>query len=113
MPATQPGENIMATTVAFIGLGNMGNPMALNMIKKGFALTVYDVNAKTMENLVAAGAKGAKNAAEAVAQADVVFTSLPGSPEVLSCRRRRSGDGENGRDTGRLEQRAAVNAAQD
>ena len=72
----------MATSVAFIGLGNMGNPMALNMIKKGFVLTVYDLNAQAAENLVAAGAKAAKTAAEAVAQADVVFTSLPGSPEV-------------------------------
>lgn len=72
----------MALSIGFIGLGNMGNPMALNMIKKGFALTVYDLNAKAAENLIAAGAKGAASAAEAMAQADVVFTSLPGSPEV-------------------------------
>lgn len=68
--------------LGFIGVGNMGNPMAMNLIKKGFPLTVFDMNAEAMKNLVAAGAKGATSAAEAVAQADVVFTSLPGSPEV-------------------------------
>ena len=42
--------------IAFIGLGNMGNPMAMNILKKGHAMTVFDMNPKTMENLVAAGA---------------------------------------------------------
>mgnify|MGYP003331504142 CR=1 FL=1 len=52
--------------VGFVGVGNMGNPMAMNMVKKGFALTVYDLNANAMKNLVAAGAKGAASAAEVV-----------------------------------------------
>jgi 3-hydroxyisobutyrate dehydrogenase len=72
----------MAISVGFVGLGNMGNPMALNMIKKGFALTVFDLNPAAMKNLVAAGAKGAASAAEVIAGVDVLFTSLPGSPEV-------------------------------
>ncbi len=72
----------MTTTVGFVGLGNMGNPMALNLLKKGYALTVFDLNRATMQNLVAEGAKGAASAAAAVAHCDVLFTSLPGTPEV-------------------------------
>lgn len=72
----------MTTSVAFIGLGNMGNPMAMNLLKKGYALSVFDMNPAAAANLVAAGAKGAASAAEAIANADVVFTSLPGTPEV-------------------------------
>ncbi len=75
----------MTTTVAtvgFVGVGNMGNPMALNLLKKGYTLTVFDLHRPAMQNLVTAGAKGAASAAEAVAQCDVLFTSLPGTPEV-------------------------------
>ena len=72
----------MAISVGFIGVGNMGNPMAENVLKQGFPMTVFDMNAKTMENLVKAGAKGAKSAAEVVAASEVTLTSLPGSPEV-------------------------------
>lgn len=72
----------MTTSVAFIGLGNMGNPMAMNLLKKGYPITVFDMNPAAAANLIAAGAKGAASAAEAIANADVVFTSLPGTPEV-------------------------------
>ena len=72
----------MTTSVAFIGLGNMGNPIAMNLLKKGYALSVFDTNPAAAANLIAAGAKGAASAAEAIANADVVFTSLPGTPEV-------------------------------
>ena len=70
------------TTVGFIGLGNMGNPMASNVLKSGVPMIVFDKVAKTMENLVQAGAKGAASAAEVVESAEVVLTCLPGSPEV-------------------------------
>jgi 3-hydroxyisobutyrate dehydrogenase-like beta-hydroxyacid dehydrogenase len=72
----------MTTRVGFIGLGNMGNPMALNVLKNGFGVTVYDMNASVMGNLVEAGAKGASSAAEVLANCEVLLTSLPGSPEV-------------------------------
>lgn len=72
----------MAIAVGFIGLGNMGNPMAGNVLKNGFPLTVYDKNPRTMENLVRSGAKGAASAKQVVESAEVVLTSLPGSPEV-------------------------------
>jgi 3-hydroxyisobutyrate dehydrogenase-like beta-hydroxyacid dehydrogenase len=72
----------MATKVGFIGLGNMGNPMAANVLKGGFALTVFDLNARAMENLVAAGASPARSAAEVARNVEVLLTCLPGSPEV-------------------------------
>jgi len=72
----------MAASVGFIGLGNMGNPMAGNVLKNGFPMTVYDRNPRVMENLVRDGAKGAASAREVVAAAEIVLTSLPGSPEV-------------------------------
>ena len=72
----------MATSVGFIGLGNMGNPMAMNILKNGFAMTVFDKVPKTMENLVAAGAKGASSAKEVLDASEVVLTCLPGTPEV-------------------------------
>ena len=72
----------MTVSVGFIGLGNMGNPMAVNVLKAGFPMTVFDRNPKTMENLVAAGARAAASARQVVESAEVVLTSLPGSPEV-------------------------------
>jgi 2-hydroxymethylglutarate dehydrogenase len=72
----------MSISVGFIGLGNMGNPMAGNVLKNGYALTVFDKNPAAMQNLVAEGAKGAGSAAEVLERAEVVLTCLPGSPEV-------------------------------
>jgi len=72
----------MAVSVGFIGLGNMGNPMAANILKNGFPMTVFDTNPQTMENLVQAGAKAAASAKHVVESAEVILTSLPGSPEV-------------------------------
>jgi 3-hydroxyisobutyrate dehydrogenase len=56
----------MADSVGFIGLGNMGGPMALNLVKAGFALVVHDINPARLEPLVAAGAT-AEASPEAVA----------------------------------------------
>ena len=72
----------MPVSVGFIGLGNMGNPMASNILKSGFPMTVFDLNPKAMENLVGAGAKAAASAGQVAASAEVVLTCLPGSPEV-------------------------------
>jgi 3-hydroxyisobutyrate dehydrogenase len=63
--------------IAFIGLGNMGGPMALNLAKAGYALTVFDVVPESVRPLTAAGAASAASIAEAVAKADVVITMLP------------------------------------
>jgi len=72
----------MALTVGFIGVGNMGNPMAGNVLKAGFPMTVYDMNPKAMENLLQAGAKRAESAQEVVEASQIVLTSLPASPDV-------------------------------
>jgi 2-hydroxymethylglutarate dehydrogenase len=72
----------MNTSVGFIGLGNMGNPMAVNVLKNGFAMTVFDIDQKKMKNLVDAGACGAASAPEVAQSSEIVLTSLPGSPEV-------------------------------
>ncbi len=72
----------MALSVGFIGVGNMGNPMAANVLKAGFALTVFDLNPRAMENLLEAGADGAASAQEVVDVSDIVLTSLPASPDV-------------------------------
>ena len=71
----------MAFSVGFIGVGNMGNPMASNVLKH-FPLTVFDKSAKAMANLLQAGAKQASSAKDVVDQCDVVMTCLPASPDV-------------------------------
>jgi 2-hydroxymethylglutarate dehydrogenase len=72
----------MAVSVGFIGLGNMGNPMAGNVLKNGFPVTVFDKNAKAMENLVKAGATAGASARQVAESVEVLLTCLPGSPEV-------------------------------
>jgi 3-hydroxyisobutyrate dehydrogenase-like beta-hydroxyacid dehydrogenase len=60
----------------------MGNPMAANVLKAGFPMTVFDTNPKAMENLVQAGARRGASAADVVERSEVVLTSLPASPDV-------------------------------
>ncbi len=66
----------------FIGVGNMGNPMAANLVKAGYAVTVFDVARTKADNLLALGAHWANSVAEGAAQADVVMASLPGPVQV-------------------------------
>lgn len=68
--------------IAFIGLGNMGGPMAANLLKAGHALRVFDLAPAAVEAAVAAGAQAAASAADAVADADVVISMLPASRHV-------------------------------
>ena len=68
--------------IAFIGLGNMGAPMAQNLVKAGYDLTVFDLMPESVGKLVAAGAKAASGANEAVYDADVVISMLPASAHV-------------------------------
>ena len=72
----------MAPSVGFIGVGNMGNPMAANVLKAGFPMLVFDMNPKAMENLIQAGARRAQSSQEVVEGSEVVLTSLPASPDV-------------------------------
>ncbi|TJV06506.1 MAG: prephenate dehydrogenase/arogenate dehydrogenase family protein, partial [Mesorhizobium sp.] len=71
-------------TIAFIGLGNMGNPMAANLVKAGYAVQGFDL---VPENLTIAKEHGVTvmaNAVAAVKDADVVITMLPAGKHVLS-----------------------------
>ena len=63
--------------VGFIGLGNMGNPMAGNLIKAGHQLTVHDLRWEAATNLLELGAEWADTPAACVPGHDVVLTSLP------------------------------------
>ncbi|UVE18761.1 3-hydroxyisobutyrate dehydrogenase [Pseudomonas sp. LS44] len=68
--------------IAFIGLGHMGLPMARNLLKAGFELSVYDLLHSTMQELVGEGARAANDARDAVHQASVVISMLPASRHV-------------------------------
>ncbi len=70
--------------LAFIGLGQMGAPMARNLLKAGHAVTAFDVVAEHVAALAADGATPAHSLAEAVAGAELVLTMLPSSPHVRS-----------------------------
>ena len=69
--------------IGLIGLGIMGKPMAKNMLKAGYDLTVSDLNKANVDEVVAAGAKAASNK-EIGETCDVVMTMLPNSPHVKS-----------------------------
>jgi 2-hydroxy-3-oxopropionate reductase len=70
------------TTIAFIGLGIMGKPMAINLVNAGFDVVGFNLVQPPIDALVAAGGRGASSIAEAVKDADVIATMVPDSPDV-------------------------------
>lgn len=68
--------------VGFIGLGRMGLGMASNLQRKGFQLTVYDINQAAVDALVKLGARAAPGIADASRDMDVIITMLPNSAIV-------------------------------
>jgi 2-hydroxymethylglutarate dehydrogenase len=68
--------------VGFVGTGNMGNPMATNLLRAGHQLTVCDVRRDAAANLLEEGASWAGTAAEAAAASEVTCLSLPTPPDV-------------------------------
>lgn len=68
--------------VAFIGVGKIGNPMARNVLRAGHQMTVHDLRPESATNLLELGATWAESAAAAVANAELIFTSLPGPVEI-------------------------------
>ncbi|MFN4008527.1 MAG: 3-hydroxyisobutyrate dehydrogenase [Pannonibacter sp.] len=72
------------TTIAFIGLGNMGGPMAANLAKAGHQVTGFDLSEDAKARLVAAGGKAVATVAEAVTGAEVVVSMLPAGKHVRS-----------------------------
>lgn len=77
--------------VGFIGLGVMGGPMALNLIRAGNEVTVHDIDKARAEPHLAAGAAWAESPRAAAEAAEVIMTSVPGPPQVEAVAR-----GENG-----------------
>ena len=69
--------------IGFVGLGIMGKPMAKNLVKAGYDVTVTTHKQAVIDEMVAAGAKAAKNAKDEIEQGcDVIITMLPNSPQV-------------------------------
>ncbi len=71
----------MAERIGFVGLGIMGKPMAKNLLKAGYSLTVYDIVGENMEEVVTEGAAGASSSKEVAANSDTVITMLPDSAD--------------------------------
>jgi 3-hydroxyisobutyrate dehydrogenase len=70
------------TTIGFIGLGNMGAPMAANLVKAGHVVTGYDLSPAALGALSKAGGKIAASAADAARGASVIITMLPAGEHV-------------------------------
>jgi len=68
--------------IGFIGLGIMGKPMCMNLLKAGYPLTVNSRTRASVEILVQAGAKAATSPKDLAAECDIVITMLPNSPQV-------------------------------
>jgi len=68
--------------IGFIGLGNMGKPMAKNLMNAGYELKVFDVVTEALTEFKALGARTASSPLDAAADFDVVITMLPNSPHV-------------------------------
>ncbi|HIF88726.1 MAG TPA: 3-hydroxyisobutyrate dehydrogenase [Candidatus Thioglobus sp.] len=70
------------TKIAFIGLGNMGLPMAVNLVKAGYRVKAFDLIPASIQSFVAAGGKQASSAKEAAEDAEVVISMLPAGKHV-------------------------------
>ena len=69
-------------TIAFIGVGNMGGPMARNLLKAGEQVRAFDLSAQALKHVIDAGGTSAATANEAASGADVVITMLPAGQHV-------------------------------
>jgi 2-hydroxy-3-oxopropionate reductase len=72
----------MTDSVGFIGLGVMGRPMALNLLKRGFTVVAHSRSRGSVDAVVAAGARAADSPAEVARQATRIITMLPDGPDV-------------------------------
>jgi len=70
------------STIAFIGLGIMGGPMAGHLVQAGHTVVGHNRSPAPVQRLVEAGGQGAESVAEAVSEADVIITMVPDSPDV-------------------------------
>ncbi|CAH0396110.1 unnamed protein product [Bemisia tabaci] len=81
--ASVGGGMRLFSQVGFIGLGNMGGPMANNLVKKNFKVTVFDTDAKKRTALVANGAHESNSLKEVCENAECIVTMLPANQHVL------------------------------
>ncbi len=72
----------MKENIGFIGLGIMGRPMAKNLLKAGYSLSVYDIVSTAVEEVVKVGAGGGLSSKDVAQKSDIIITMLPNSPEV-------------------------------
>ena len=70
------------TSIAFVGVGNMGGPMAANLVRAGHKVRAFDLVPANLERAAAAGAEAAGSMAQAIKGAEAVVTMLPAGPEV-------------------------------
>lgn len=68
--------------IGFIGLGAMGKPMAVNIVKAGFPVSCFDVNSDNLQELKDLGATASENGGQVAESADIIFTSLPNAAIV-------------------------------
>ncbi len=85
-------QNADKLNIAFIGLGNMGAPMAENLLKAGYVLSVYDLSESATQRLQQAGARVADSPKDAVSNAQVVISMLPAGKHVHSVYLGKNGD---------------------
>lgn len=81
-PKAAKGRPKMYAKVGFVGLGIMGKPMARNLMEAGYDLIVYNRSRGKVEDLVSEGAEAAESPKEIAEDATIVFTMLPGPPEI-------------------------------
>ena len=72
------------TKIAFIGLGNMGGPMAKNLVSAGYQVTGFDLIETAINDAKESGIKISKNAASAAVDAEILISMLPASQHVES-----------------------------
>ena len=82
--SNKESNNTAKPNIAFIGLGNMGAPMAENLLKAGYTLSVYDLSAEATARLQQAGASVADSPKDAASNAQVVISMLPAGKHVHS-----------------------------
>jgi 2-hydroxy-3-oxopropionate reductase len=72
----------MAERIGFIGLGIMGKPMSLNLLKAGYPVVAYDIVTSALKEVVGAGAAEGRSPRQVTESCDIVITMLPDSPQV-------------------------------
>jgi len=72
----------MSERIGFIGLGNMGRGLSSNLCRKGFSLTVFDINPEPIAHLQRLGARTAAGSGDVAAASDIVITCLPNTASV-------------------------------